>query len=372
MTRPDLEPPSAVPAHKGEPKPEDLIAEALKAGALEPADLVHHGVVVDQVGRSHAVYRFSVGGVPRFYVKTFGQSRGATDGQAAREHLVLSLAQDRPAVAAIVAKEWPWRGALAAQVVATEAAAGQEGWTFDKPGGGALAIDTAWAVLVAALAPALAAFHLATRDLGRLGAYVPPAIAPHQPWGLCLMDGDAAPELWAAPATAALLREAALDAELVAGLRAARAMWRPMALIHADLKHDNILLDTRAAGDQLTILDWEMARLGDPAWDLAGICARLAAARDIGPPWADADLDMVALLVSSYASESRLPAPALARRVMHYAGVVLLMMALQHGSTQAAAMDMSGAHTLVMKSRATFRRAEELTLGVLARVAQDR
>lgn len=371
MTTAESRPSIAAETTGQELSPDRLIAEALQAGALTPSDIVHHRVVVDLLGRSHVVYRVSVDGVPRFYVKVFGQSRGATDGWAARERMVLSLARERAAIAALVPPEWPWTGAsgVADNVVATAAVPGKEAWTFDRPGGGELEIAAAWAALVAAVAEPLAAFHRATRDLAKPGASVPSAIAPREPWGLCLMDGDAAPELWAAPATAVLLREAALDSELVAGLRAGRAMWQPMALIHADLKHDNILLATSEHGVKAKILDWEMARIGDPAWDLAGICARLAAMSDDGPPWPEANLDLVVDLIVAYAAGSGLPRPALVRRVMHYAGAVLLMMALQHGSTLAPGADRSGADRLVMKSRATFRRADELTASVLARMA---
>jgi hypothetical protein len=48
--------------------------------------------------------------------------------------------------------------------------------------------------------------------------------------------------------------------------------WRTEALIHNDIKYDNILVERHASGDEtIRIVDWELAGFGDPAWDLAGI-----------------------------------------------------------------------------------------------------
>jgi hypothetical protein len=348
-----------------------VIPAALSAGALTPADVVRRGVQVDQVGRSHAVYRVSVGGEARFYVKCFGPRRGATDGVAARERAVLVLAQSRPTVAALVPDAWAWDDSADADrpwhVVATAAVHGAEAWTLDRPGGGARTLDEAWRLLVGALVPPLAAFHRATRDLARPGADVPEGLEGVEPWGLCLMDGDAPPELWAIPATAALLREAAADGTLVTGLRSARSLWRPLALVHADLKHDNVLVENGAQEPRVRVLDWEMARVGDPAWDLAALTARLAVARGEGPPWQEADLAAVAVLVGRYAEASGLRVPALAHRIVLYAAAVLLMMALQHASTLAPGADMAPARQLLMRARATFARAAELTETLVTR-----
>lgn len=358
---------------------QELIPAALLAGALTPDDVVHRGVVVDQVGRSHAVYRVSVGGEPRFFVKTFGPSRGATDGLPDRERAVLALARERPEVAILTPPEWTWsppacpagshaRPAPTWNVVATAAIRGAEAWKLDQPGGGERGVDEAWAMLVKAVAAPLAAFHRATRDLARPGAQPPPALRTAEPWGLRLMDGDAAPELWAAPVTATLLAEAAADPGLVKGVREARAAWRPLALIHADLKHDNVLLELHPEGVRAWILDWEMARIGDPAWDLAGLCARLAVARGSGPPWQPPDLEGVARLIEAYTQASGLKPPPLVQRVVLYTGVVLLMMSLQSGAALPPGADASQTRNLIARSRATFQWAPRLTTEIIHRI----
>ena len=138
-----------------------------------------------------------------------------------------------------------------------------------------------------------------------------------------------------------------------------------MALIHADLKHDNVLIERAADGLRVRILDWEMARIGDPAWDLAGLAARLAVVRREGPPWQDEDIANVARLVRAYAAASGLSAAPLAQRLTHYAATVLLMMALQHASTLPPGADAAEARTLLLKARSTFRRAQSLTAGIM-------
>ena len=322
------------------------------------------------MGRSHAVYRVRVGGTPRFYLKVFGPNRGASDGLPEREESVLRLAAERPEVAALVPGGWPWAGDAddeAGRVVATAAVAGAEAWTFDRPGGGTEGLDEAWRALVGALVPPLAAFHRATRDLARPGVQVPAGLQPVLPWVLCLMDGDAAPELWAARGTADTLRKAAEDPQLVAGLRAARALWRPMALIHADLKHDNVLVESTAVPQRVRVVDWEMARVGDPAWDLAAITARLLVARGDGASWSAEDLDAATRLLSAYAAATGLAVPALARRLVLYSGALLLMMALQHASMLLSGSDPAATQLLVDRARATMARADRLTTDLIDR-----
>ena len=56
-------------------------------------------------------------------------------------------------------------------------------------------------------------------------------------------------------------------------LSALRAEWRYDSLIHNDMKWDNCLLKMQAEGaePELTIVDWELADIGDGAWDVATI-----------------------------------------------------------------------------------------------------
>ncbi|NPD26877.1 phosphotransferase family protein [Corallococcus exiguus] len=62
------------------------------------------------------------------------------------------------------------------------------------------------------------------------------------------------------------------------GLALLQALWQPRCLIHGDLKFDNLLLQDPGDGPRLRIIDWELADVGDSAWDVAGVLAAYAQA----------------------------------------------------------------------------------------------
>jgi aminoglycoside phosphotransferase (APT) family kinase protein len=49
--------------------------------------------------------------------------------------------------------------------------------------------------------------------------------------------------------------------------------WRPTRLIHGDIKWNNIVIRPDSAGMPagMLLVDWELAQLGDPAWDVGGV-----------------------------------------------------------------------------------------------------
>jgi Ser/Thr protein kinase RdoA (MazF antagonist) len=60
--------------------------------------------------------------------------------------------------------------------------------------------------------------------------------------------------------------------EMTMRLEELRQRWRRETVIHGDVKHDNVVA-WRAEENttEVRIVDWEMVKLGDPAWDLAGV-----------------------------------------------------------------------------------------------------
>jgi aminoglycoside phosphotransferase (APT) family kinase protein len=50
-----------------------------------------------------------------------------------------------------------------------------------------------------------------------------------------------------------------------------RAEWRATAPIHYDIKGDNLLVAPAGRRHALKIVDWEMAGLGDPGWDVGAV-----------------------------------------------------------------------------------------------------
>jgi tRNA A-37 threonylcarbamoyl transferase component Bud32 len=91
--------------------------------------------------------------------------------------------------------------------------------------------------------------------------------SPAAPWVLSLAELGREPDPDRLGARRELLH--ILDAYPGFGptLKALEEAWTPAALVHGDMKFQNCILGE----DRITIIDWEMAGLGDPLWDAAGI-----------------------------------------------------------------------------------------------------
>lgn len=74
--------------------------------------------------------------------------------------------------------------------------------------------------------------------------------------------------------SAASLRALAIvqrNAQLSAALDSVRDDWTPTAFSHNDLRGDNIIVRERTG--KIAIIDWEMASISDPRWDLSALLA---------------------------------------------------------------------------------------------------
>jgi hypothetical protein len=72
------------------------------------------------------------------------------------------------------------------------------------------------------------------------------------------------------PANVETLRILQTEEEMSRHLDALAPLWVGETLIHGDVKSDNLLLVETDAGIRAVLVDWELAQVGDPAWDLAG------------------------------------------------------------------------------------------------------
>jgi len=117
----------------------------------------------------------------------------------------------------------------------------------------------------ATLGRALADLHGATgrRAAERLGR----RLNGEPPWILTFPRAGAARVSALSPANRQLQRCLGERPEFEAAFARLAADWPRGALIHGDMKWDNILI----AADQIRLADWELANRGDPAWDLAGV-----------------------------------------------------------------------------------------------------
>ena len=71
-----------------------------------------------------------------------------------------------------------------------------------------------------------------------------------------------------------LLRALQAEPDVDGLLDRLRGLWRATSLIHGDVKWSNVLIHIAAAGDgppRTLLVDWEMASLGDPAWDVGAV-----------------------------------------------------------------------------------------------------
>lgn len=106
----------------------------------------------------------------------------------------------------------------------------------------------------------------AVRD--RLARALPPAGPP----GVYTAHRGGPLLRWLGPGQRLLVDRAAGVRALAKGLDELAASWRPEALVHGDIKGENILCraaakETQSASGSIKLVDWELCDLGDPAWD---------------------------------------------------------------------------------------------------------
>jgi len=129
-----------------------------------------------------------------------------------------------------------------------------------------------------ALAEALGTYHRETRK--KLGTIPQAAMFPRMvPWALSmhLQQADWFQSLSAA--NSQLLQIVKKYDQFAKTLDQLRAHWSHDCLVHGDIKWDNCLvqMETVQAGNKdpgtpvVKVVDWELADLGDPLWDVAAI-----------------------------------------------------------------------------------------------------
>ena len=119
----------------------------------------------------------------------------------------------------------------------------------------------------------------ALRSLHRL----PPPMGSHvcePPWVLTLNRPPLVLLRDFSSASADLLRVARSSAELASLLRELAETWSASSLVHYDLRWENCIrsrLPSSRERARLRIVDWELAGLGDPCWDLGCVFAEYVA-----------------------------------------------------------------------------------------------
>ncbi len=140
-------------------------------------------------------------------------------------------------------------------------------------GGRSAAEGAGWygpaAAVAGAAGRALGRFH---RAAGELAAAAPEGAFPGSPpWILLAHRTEPSWMPATAPGQLQLLGWLRVEPRVHRAFESLLAGWRTEALIHGDLKWDNLVLTGAADAPEARIVDWELADLGDPAWDLGAL-----------------------------------------------------------------------------------------------------
>jgi aminoglycoside phosphotransferase (APT) family kinase protein len=259
--------------------PGRLLAGLVAHGLVETGDALEGRVVLTDLSRSNPVSAVAIGGTDRFVVKQRGIRVDDVDPMAAE-------------VAA-----YAWLTDVGLGGIAPSAHVAGDGWLVLEAVAGAASLhdlvlrrDPQVAPAFAALGAAMGLLH-ATRVEPAVpvsGSAVASAgsLEPRRPWLLDL-EARGLPAVVPASAVVTAVRDRLLARPAVASLlRELAAGWSVVAVIHGDIKFDNVLVGPAegsvgagdgsvgagdGSGPRVWLIDWELAGLGEPAWDLAGI-----------------------------------------------------------------------------------------------------
>lgn len=236
-------------------------------GLVTPAAIVDGDFAVVEAGRRNRNFKIFRRGGPGLFVKQVREPEPQAFATLRREAACYLLARDVPGLAAL-ARLMPGRidHDPARSVLIVDLLPDAENVTELHQRLGAFPPE-----IGALLGRGLAAYHagLDSRLEGHAGA----AAFPRQVhWILNLPASGYAvlEQMGGAPAElAAWLR---WNAELPQRLAELAREWRADSLIHGDMKWDNCLVHPGPDGQpRLRIIDWELADLGDAAWDVGSI-----------------------------------------------------------------------------------------------------
>jgi aminoglycoside phosphotransferase (APT) family kinase protein len=230
----------------------------LALGLLDPGSLLRHGLRVEEVPGRNRNYRVLGGPDHSYFVKHAPRGEAGPGGPLALEAALYDWVAADPAAAGL-RELFPRRRHFDPEqaILVLDLAA-----SHSSPDGTSADYRARLRQLVA---EALAACHRVKPDRLLL------PVAP--PWIFDLARPVPAMLRELAPAQLSVIEALQAAPEAVAALRRLHEEWRPTCLIHGDIKWNNVLIEPDRTGlpARLMLVDWELAQLGDPAWDLAGV-----------------------------------------------------------------------------------------------------
>ena len=236
----------------------------LDLGLLDLPSLVHHGLRLEEVPGRNRNFRVLGGPGHSFFLKQAPRREIGTTGPLAVEASLYGwVANDRRAAGLRQVLPYrrhydPERSILVLDLV-TDAARPH---VLDVE-----ASPPYLAALRRLVATALAECHCL--PIGPEAA-IAPVLPRSAPWVFDLARPAPASLRELAPAQLIVLQALQSQPAAVAALDRLREEWRPIRLIHGDFKWNNVMVQQDSMGlpVRVLLLDWEMAQLGDPAWDL--------------------------------------------------------------------------------------------------------
>lgn len=235
------------------------------AGLVGGEDVVEESFAVVERGRRNRNFKILRPGGASLFVKQVPVVHAETVGSFLREAACAQVAVAAPAGSAVsgmtptLRRYDPARHILVYDAIDPAATLAEETAKTLVPSPGH----------AAALGRLLAGIHAETARPGALAAIA--AALPGQPPWVFAMAQDAErvmPNL--SPAGRQVVDRLRAAPELRGGLAAAGAQWRRDCLIHGDVKWDNVLASADGPAAAVRLIDWELADIGDPSWDVAG------------------------------------------------------------------------------------------------------
>jgi Phosphotransferase enzyme family len=232
-------------------------------GLLDPAGVVAGDLVVLDASRRNRNFKI-VTGAGGLFVKQMREMQADAMLTLRREAVCYELARTDPALGRLM----PRLVAYDAQrcVLVVELVAGAESLAEQQQRGGAFP-----PALGAALGAAIGSYHSRAGAIAESEA-IAPLFARQVPVVLTLGRGGHAMlgQLGQiGPALSAVIQG---QPEFQCLLDALGAEWRQDSLIHGDMKWDNVLVFPGAGPTpDFRIIDWEMADMGDAAWDVGAV-----------------------------------------------------------------------------------------------------
>ena len=224
------------------------------------------GMVVTERSVSHRSFRVDVGGRPTLFVKQADAHR-SHGRDLTTEAAVYRVARSSSALAEVV----PHSRLISADdsLIVLDAVAGMS--LAETPLAGGAGVDPSIGSVL----------HAYGRAVARTHQVRPPPLG-QPPWLLTALEPGWGTYEWLPDPSRELLLRLARMSAVRQRFRRAATTWRAQCLTHGDLRWANVLVAPNGGSPSVRLVDWELACLGDPAWDIGSVLADVLASAAFG------------------------------------------------------------------------------------------